>query len=109
MVTRGLLPAKPVQHQGLAGKVGELARAGKGGSALACCRALGQPCTPTAPHLFAMMTQPACLPADCCSKKGMVRANLLYAMRMKEVPGQPGRTRMQVGGGSGLCGLPCRC
>ncbi|KAI7835789.1 hypothetical protein COHA_010309 [Chlorella ohadii] len=28
-------------------------------------------------------------------KKGMVRANLLYAMRMKEVPGQPGRTRMQ--------------
>lgn len=27
----------------------------------------------------------------------MVRANLLYAMRMKEVPGQPGRTRMQVG------------
>lgn len=26
----------------------------------------------------------------------MVRANLLYAMRMREVTGQPGRTRMQA-------------
>lgn len=47
------------------------------------------------------------------TRKGAVRANLLFAMRMEDVPGRPGRAHLQVGGGCDrgqhlVHRLPCR-